>query len=248
MSYYLTQGAGHSVNQEEAMTTTLEDRTKERHEQRSAGGGSLVSTVAGRMSGLASWRVWIVSASAFAAFAGLFFGSSMPFAIPQVESACGQAPPDVRFTSSSSEVSSFLDACGAVGRDAYQSMQMADLLYPLVFGLFLATSLALAVTHLAPRHQSVLALAALPLVGTVFDYLENVFAWLALAAYPEPSATGSLLGLASAAKTTTFWIAGIVLLGALGALAVVEGRRLLRHRAVTLGAGAADTPNTSEGK
>ncbi len=218
------------------MTTTLTDRPKQRHERRSAAAESLVAMVAGLMARLASWRVWIVSASTFVVFAGLFFGSSAPFAIPQVEAACGQAPPDVRFTSSASDVSSFLDACGAVGRDAYQSMQMADLFYPLVFGLFLATSLALALSRLTPRRQSVLALAALPLVGTVFDYLENVFAWLAMAAYPDPSATGSLLGLASAAKTTTFWIAGIVLFGAVGAIAVVEGRRRLRPRAVRLGA------------
>jgi len=67
-------------------------------------------------------------------------------------------------------------------------------------------------------------------------------------AYPDPSATGSLLGLASAAKTTTFWIAGIVLLGAFGALAVAAGHRRLRQRAVTLAAGAADEPTTNEDK
>jgi hypothetical protein len=228
------------------MTTALTDRPRQSHERRSAAAGSLVSMVSGLMARLATWRAWIVSASTFVVFAGLFFGSSAPFAIPPVEAACGQAPPDVRFTSSASDVSSFLDACGVVGRDAYQSMQMADLLYPLVFGLFMAASLALALAHLAPGRQSVLAVAALPLVGTVFDYLENVFAWLAMAAYPDPSATGSLLGLASAAKTTAFWIAGIVLIGAVGALAVVEGRRRLRHRAVRIVRGAADEPATNE--
>ena len=80
-----------------------------------------------------------------------------------------------------------------------------------------------------------LALAALPLVASALDYLENAFAWLAMAAYPDPSATGSLLGLASAAKTTAFWAAGIALLVALGALGVVEGRRRLRRRSASLG-------------
>ncbi len=207
------------------MTTSLADRAHQTREPTSATAGGPVSMLAALMARLASWRVWIVSASAFVVFAGLFFGSSAPFAIPQVEAACGQAPPDVRFTSSADDVSSFLEACGPAGRDAYQAMQMADLLYPLVFGLFVATSLALVLARLAPGRRSVLAFAALPLAGTAFDYLENAFAWLALAAYPDPSAAGSLLGLASAAKTTTFWFAGIVLLGALGALAVAEGRR-----------------------
>ena len=220
------------------MTTTLTDRTEQTPEPISATAGSPVSMLAALMARLASWRVWIVSAIAFAVFAGLFFASSAPFAIPQVEAACGQAPPDVRFTSSAADVSSFLNACGAVGRDAYQSMQVADLLYPLVFGLFLASSLALVLARLAPRRRSVLAFAALPLVGTAFDYVENAFAWMALAAYPDPSPADSLLGLASAAKTTTFWVAGLVLLGAVGALAVVEGRRHLGQRGAGLAAGA----------
>ena len=162
---------------------------------------------------------------------GAFFGSSARFAIPTVEAACGQAPPDVRFTSDAGEVGAFLDACGVVGREAYRSMQVADLFYPLVFALFMASSLAMVISRLAPRRRSLLALAALPLVASAFDYVENACAWLALAAYPDSAATNSVLGLASAAKSATSWVAGILLLGALGALAVVTLRRRVRPRA-----------------
>ena len=71
-------------------------------------GHPAVDAVARAMRHLAPWRVWLTSASLFAVFAGVFFGSSAPFAIPTVEAACGLAPPDVRFTSSAADVGCFL--------------------------------------------------------------------------------------------------------------------------------------------
>ena len=162
----------------------------------------------------------------FVAFAAVFFGTRAPFSVATVESTCGQAPPDVRFSSSAADVNNFLAACGSDGRSAYTYMQLADLLYPAVFGLFLATSLALAVHSLAPGRPALARLALLPLLGAAFDYLENAFAWRAIAAFPEPTATDRLLGLASAAKTTTFWLAGVLLLATISALGI---RALRRH-------------------
>lgn len=213
-------------------------RTVQPHDPAPTGGGRRVSTIADLMARLASWRVWVASAIVFGPFAGALFGSNAPFAVPRVEAACGQAPPDTRFTSSAADVNGFLEACGVVGREAYRALQVADLLYPLVFGLFLAATLALVLVHVAPGRRSLLALAALPLVGAGFDYLENVFAWLALAAFPDPAATDVLLGPASAAKTVTFWAAGTLLLVALGVLAVVVVRRWVRR--LTGGVGVDD--------
>jgi hypothetical protein len=168
---------------------------------------------------LATWKVWLVTTVVFAAFAFVFFASSAPFAIQHVEDECGQAPPDVQFTSSATDVEGFLAACGGAGREAYRNMLLADLFYPVVFGLFLASSLALALSRLSPPGR-VVSLAWLPILGAGFDYIENALAWRALAAFPEPVATTAVLGVASAAKTTTFWLAGLVLLGALGVLIV----------------------------
>ncbi|MCB1272078.1 MAG: hypothetical protein M9942_09440 [Microthrixaceae bacterium] len=66
----------------------------------------------------------------------------------------------------------------------------------------------------------------------MFDYLENVFAWRALAAFPEPATTNGLLGLASAAKNVSFWLAGVMLLVGLATLAL----RPLARRVLKLGA------------
>jgi len=164
-------------------------------------------------------------------FAWAFFTSSAPFAIRHVEAVCRQAPPDVRFTSSAADVLGFLTGCGAAGREAYRFLQVADLFYPTVFGMFMATSMALVIARLAPERHALLALAVLPLLGSVFDYLENVCAWLALAAFPGPAPTSSLLGLASAAKNLTFWTSGALLLGALALLVIAQVSRRARPRA-----------------
>lgn len=193
---------------------------------------------------LASWKLWLASTTVFMAFAAVFFGTNAPFSVATVESTCGQAPPDVRFSSSATDVNNFLAACGADGRSAYTYMQLADLVYPAVFGLFLATSLALALRSLAPGRPTLARLALLPLLGAAFDYLENVVAWRAIAAFPEPTETDALLGLASAAKTTTFWLAGLLLLGTISAIGVRALRshaRRNRHAATTAGVAGAET-------
>lgn len=173
---------------------------------------------------LASWRLWIMSAAIFVPFALALFASSAPFAIPEVEVACGQIPPDMRFFTSGDGVLNFLDACGPAGRDSYRNMQLADVFYPAVVGLFLASSLAIVIRRLSPGSNSLPWLATIPLLGSFFDYVENVFAWLAIAAYPSPAITNDVLGLASAAKTTTSWVGGLSLLTCLAILGARAGR------------------------
>lgn len=171
-----------------------------------------------RLTRLASWKLWIASAVIFVPFAWMFFASSAPLAVPEVEAACRQAPPDMRFFTTADGVTEFLDGCGSDGRDAYRNMQLADVFYPAIVGIFLASSLSLAVRRLSPRPRRTLWLVALPLFGAAFDYLENALAWLALTSFPDPTVTSHLLGVASAAKTTTSWAAGLTLVATLTAI------------------------------
>ena len=124
-------------------------------------------------------------------------------------------------------------------------MQLADIFYPAIVGVFLTSSLGLAIRRLSPRPGRALWLGALPLAAMVFDYLENVLAWLALASYPDPIVTTHLLGLASAAKTATSWAAGLLLLAALTAI-VVQATRARLARANTDAAVASDRANERE--
>lgn len=194
--------------------------------------GATAGPAARAMTRLSSWPIWITSAVVYTTFAGVFFGSAAAFAIPTVRRICGQTPPDVRVASTATEVHGFLSACGSAGREAYRAMQVADLFYPLAFAAFLASSLAVVLRLLAPGRPGLLGIAALPFLASAFDYLENGCAWLALTAWPQPGAADRLLGLFSAAKTAASWVAGTVLILALGALAITFGWALLtrRHR------------------
>ena len=186
----------------------------------------LIARTADAMNHLASWKVWLLLAAAFAVCAAVFFSTDAPFSIPTVQRLCGAPPLDVRFTSSTADVERFLSGCGVDGRSAYRNMLLADLLYPLVFGMFMASSLALAIAKVAPERPRLLALAAIALIGSGFDYLENLLEYRALGAFPGRVATTHLLGVASAAKTITFWLAGVGLLG----LLVVVGVRQIGAR------------------
>lgn len=175
---------------------------------------------------LGSWRFWIPSAAVFLAFAAIFFQSSAPFSISEVESICGQAPPDVQTFTSGDDVSGFLDACGADGRAAYRNMQIADLFYPAVCGLFIASSLALSLTRTSMSSRWVARAVTLPFVGAGFDYVENTFAWIALASHPGEASTNALLGIAGTAKAATYWTSGLVLIGTLVVLVAKRVRRM----------------------
>ena len=179
---------------------------------------------------LGSWRFWIPSAAVFLVFAAIFFGSSAPFSVSEVEAVCGLAPPDTQFFTSRDGVSRFLDACGTDGRTAYRNMQIADLFYPAVYGLFIASSLALSLTKTSLSSRWVSRAVALAFVGAGFDYVENIFSWIALASHPGDASTNALLGLAGAAKTATYWISGLVLIGALVALVAKRSRRMIGAR------------------
>jgi hypothetical protein len=188
-----------------------------------AGRRAPVAPLARALAGLASWRVWAVGAVVYAGLAWAFFASTAPFAIPRVTEVCGQQPPDLRVAPGAPEVHDFLATCGEAGRAAYTAMQLADLLYPAVFAFFLASSLALTLHLLAPSRPNLLALAGIPVIAAAFDYLENASAWLALSAFPQPGGADWLFTAASLAKNIASWTAGLLLVGAVLALA---GRRL----------------------
>ena len=102
----------------------------------------MITGLSHAMRKLATWWVLAVTAGVFVVFAVAFFATSLPFSIAHVTSLCGAPPPDVRFYTPADGVTQFLTGCGEAGRDAYRDLQVADLFYPAVSGLFLASALA----------------------------------------------------------------------------------------------------------
>lgn len=195
---------------------------------------ALLHRVAASMRRLASWRLVIVAGLVFAAFAVFMFGSTAPFSIGHVRALCGQAPPDVRFFTSAADLRGFMTGCGEVGRSAYRNLQLADLLYPTVSAVFMASALATMLSRTTRDGSAWLAAASLPLMGAGFDYLENVAAWITLLGYPEQSGSAAtLLGAASAVKQTVSWLGGLLLMIVLGCALALWAMRQWRERVST---------------
>jgi hypothetical protein len=188
---------------------------------------TMLTRLAGAMRRLATWRILALTGGGFVGAAYLFFATSLPFAIPTVTALCHNTPPDIRPYTSGQGVREFLARCGEPGRLAYVHLQLADLLYPAISGLFLASALAMVLVRLGRPSSAIAAAAALPLLGAVFDYLENTAAWATLVVYPESARTADLLGYATVAQQVCNWASWALLIVATPLLTI----RMLRSRA-----------------
>jgi hypothetical protein len=189
-----------------------------------------VTFLTDRLRSIANWRTLTTSGLVFVLAAAALFASPAPFSLPTVAEACGQVAPDVRFYTSAEDLRGFLDGCGSEGRAAYRNLQLADLAYPSIAGLFPALALMLLLDRRRQRRPlgwDLTPLALLPLLGAAFDYAENAVAWTALAAHPDDSPLASLFGVASIAKQSVSWaswallLAGLILTG----VALIQRRR-----------------------
>lgn len=89
---------------------------------------------------------------------------------------------DLQFASSAEHARATLDQLGSSGRSAYDSFQIIDVLFPLSYAFGLSGLIWSLWRGL--QHRWVVYLAALPLVGAAFDYVENVLVRVALSTYP----------------------------------------------------------------
>jgi general stress protein CsbA len=155
--------------------------------------------------------------------AALMFGHF----VPRVTQACDLPPLDMRPWFSEAAVSEFAESCGSLGLHRYQDLQLMDIAYPAIAALFFVSAI---VVLWAPQARSrpwvVMALAAVPVVSMVADYVENVLAWLFLAD-PNSLSGGAVVLMSSAAtlKTATGWLAGSILLAGIVVRLVRRFRR-----------------------
>ena len=149
------------------------------------------------------------------------FASSAPFVVPEVEAACRQAPPDIRFVTTAGRWRHRVSRRLRIRRARRLSEHAAGrhLLsrhrghlpgVPLTPKPRHQTSLA------ATRSDSLARRASVAFRCRIRLPRKRSLAWLALTSYPDPTATSHLLGVAaSAAKTTTSWAAGLTLVATL---------------------------------
>jgi hypothetical protein len=111
----------------------------------------------------------------------------LPGQSAQSESYAGEAgSPDQSFFYSPDELYGMAEAYGPEGRNLYVRARFTfDLVWPLVYMLFLGTSLGWLSGKLFNEASRIRLIPLLPIVGGLFDYLENIATSVVMVRYPD---------------------------------------------------------------
>jgi hypothetical protein len=156
----------------------------------------------------------------------------LPRQAAQAELYTGDAgSPDSSFFYTADDLYDWAEAYGEAGRRAYVRARVTfDVVWPLVYTIFLVTALTWMMGRAFPA-KSVWARANLvPVLGMLFDFLENGAAALVMARYPDTTPViASLAGFLTALKW--LFVYGSFALLLFGVIAM--GWRLLKGRSDT---------------
>jgi hypothetical protein len=101
----------------------------------------------------------------------------------------GADSPDTSFFYTSTDLYNMAEAYGADGRAAYVRARFTfDLIFPLTYLFFLAASISWVMKRAVPDMKNRWRLLNLfPVLGVLFDYLENISASIVMVNYPQPT-------------------------------------------------------------
>jgi len=138
----------------------------------------------------------------------------LPHAQRTLVAASGKAsyvPLDLRPGFSPDQAWEALDALGETGRQQYRFMEMImDVVYPLTYGLFFAFLIVFLFQLVGGRLGRMTAVAWLPLVGMVADWLENFGIIQLIDAFPARA--DGWARFAAAAGQAKWFFSGVALL------------------------------------
>jgi hypothetical protein len=140
---------------------------------------------------ISSGRMTLVALLVFLAFTAVV----LPRQSAQSETYAGEAgSPDQSFFYTPDELYQMAEAYGQEGRSLYIRARFTfDLLWPLVYVVFLGTCLGWLCGKLFNGASRLRMLPWLPLLGGLFDYLENIAAAIVMARYPDTSALAAFI-------------------------------------------------------
>lgn len=153
----------------------------------------------------------------------------LPRQAAQAEQVSGDAgSPDSSFFYSANDLYNWAEMYGEQGRRAYVRARLTfDVVWPLVYTLFLVTALSWLMRRAFPQHRLWSRSNLAPLLGMLFDFLENGAAALVMARYPQTTPiVASLAGFLTALKWLFVYGSFVLLL--VGVL--VLGWRWIRAR------------------
>ena len=146
---------------------------------------------------------WL-AASAFVIFL-LFTALVLPRQSAMADATSGGADaPDTSLYYTPEDLYRMAEAYGEDGRAAYIRARFTfDVIWPLVYLFFLATSISWICTKLEPVQRWHRRANLVPFVGAMFDYIENISASTVMWRYPQRTA---LLDVLAPISTLLKWI------------------------------------------
>ena len=100
-------------------------------------------------------------------------------------------PLDSRFSYSFNEVKNDFDKLGAEGRNVYRfAIGVVDMIFPVIYGPLFILILAWLLKKLSGRNSNWILLALFPIIGILFEYLENFNTLSLLDNYPAITESG----------------------------------------------------------
>ena len=142
---------------------------------------------------------------------------------PQILALSGGAPIlDIRPGYTFADVEHLFTVLGEQGRQLYTTLQVLDLVFPLVYGMTLTLALTGVITRLLPEGHPMEKAVSLPILGMIFDYLENITIATLIVSYPNLSPlTVSVASTFTQLKWSCIILA-LVLLVILAVLALIK--------------------------
>ncbi len=112
----------------------------------------------------------------------------MGYVHPQILALSGGLPIlDTRPGYTFADVEHLFTVLGEQGRQLYTTLQVLDLIFPLAYGMSMTLALTGVVTRLFPEGHPMEKAVFIPILGMIFDYLENITIAALIASYPNLS-------------------------------------------------------------
>jgi hypothetical protein len=146
----------------------------------------------------------------------LFTALVLPQQAEQAAAYSGEAgSPDTSFFYSADQLYQIAEAYGPNGREAYIRARLTfDVVWPLVYVAFLITAIGWLTQQTGLRDTHNKTLILLPILGLVFDFLENGATSVVMARYPSKTPLlASLAGYFTAVKWVFVAASFLVLIG-----------------------------------
>ena len=174
-----------------------------------------------------NWKIILPSSILFILFTLVIF----PFYLTQLNKIANEKVLflDGRLSYNYDQVNTLFNKMGREGRDVYHVMAgKIDMIYPIVYSIFFVLLLASLLKKIFSQKSKILLIALLPLIGMLFDYLENLNTLKLLNKFPNITTEQVAYGSQMTQIKWLFLIMSILLVFALGITITIQ--KIIRKR------------------